>query len=82
MQHLDRGREIWVLYRELYARGTKTGVFREIEPTTQIAMGWAAVHGFVQLAHSERLPQCQADNATFAALRDALLEGQLRSLRA
>jgi AcrR family transcriptional regulator len=66
--------------RNIYERGIAKGVFRSCDPNIETAVGWAMVHGLVQLAASRRLPSPMVLVHEFAPLRDALIEDRLRSL--
>jgi len=81
-QATDRTDEFWALYRKLFQRGMEQGVFRSGDPDVEIAMLWAACHGFVELALSERMPPRQTPDAALEALREALVADRLRALRA
>ena len=77
VQHAD---QTWQLYQKLYQRGIETGRFRNVDPNLQILIGWATFHGFIQLAHAERMPPREAGPAPLAALRDAVIADRLRAL--
>ena len=77
----DRTDEIWALYRKLFQRGMERGAFRRSDPDVAIAMLWAACHGFVELALSERMPPRQTPETGLAAMRDALVDDRIRALR-
>ena len=77
----DRTDELWALYRKLFQRGMERGVFRSGDPDVEIAMLWAACHGFVELTLSERMPPRQTPGAALDAMREALVGDRLRALR-
>jgi len=71
----------WVLGRVLYERGVATRAFRPCDPEIEANIGWAWVHGFVQLAASQRLPAGGGSHRRLLAVRDAMIEARLRALR-
>jgi AcrR family transcriptional regulator len=78
-----QGAALWQLFRGPYVRGIQSGAFRASDPDVETAIGWAQVHGFVQLALSGRMPPpaTQGLGLTLAQLRDAIIEHRLRVLR-
>jgi len=71
----------WALGRSLYERGITSGVFRPGDPEIEANIGWAWVHGFVELAASGRLPAGGGLPKQLRAVRDAMIEARLRALR-
>jgi len=71
----------WALGRSLYERGIAEGVFRKGDPEIEANIGWAWVHGFVELAASQRLPVGGGMPKQLRAVRDAMIEARLRALR-
>jgi AcrR family transcriptional regulator len=64
----------------VYERGMASGVFRGVDPSVEISVRWAAVHGFVQLVAARRLPD--VDSAVeLRDLQEATIEMMLRSLQ-
>jgi len=76
-----RTAELWTRYRKLYGRGIESGAFRAGDPDVQAAMGWAFVHGFLQLAISGRMPPAALKDKTLTELRDALIAERIQALR-
>ena len=76
------GSSLFQSLREVYTRGVDSGAFRECDVTVEAAVGWAMVHGLVQLAAARRLPNPAILVEEFAPLRDALIDDRLRSLAA
>jgi AcrR family transcriptional regulator len=79
----SRAVALWQLFRSPYARGIESGAFRPSNPDVETALGWAMVHGFVQLALSGRMPpfSAQGRELTLSQLRDEMIEHRLRVLR-
>jgi AcrR family transcriptional regulator len=71
----------WALGRVLYERGIASGAFRKGDPEVEANIGWAWVHGFVELAASGRLPAGGGLPKQLWAVRDAMIEARLRALR-
>jgi AcrR family transcriptional regulator len=71
----------WALGRVLYERGVASGAFRPSDPEIEANIGWAWVHGFVQLAAFRRLPAGGGPPKHLRAVRDAMIEARLRALR-
>ncbi|HBZ70015.1 MAG TPA: hypothetical protein DEP35_09885 [Deltaproteobacteria bacterium] len=71
----------WALGRTLYERGIASGAFRQSDPEIEANIGWAWVHGFVELAASGRLPAGGGLPRRLRAVRDAMIEARLRALR-
>jgi AcrR family transcriptional regulator len=73
---------LWQLFRGPYVRGIESGAFRVSDPDVETAIGWAQVHGFVQLALSGRMPPrpAQGLGLTLTQIRDAMIEQRLRLL--
>ena len=79
VEELQSAFRVWDLVRALYVQGIESGAFRRSDPDREIALSWAAVHGYVQLVTGERLP---ADRAVWAAkIADALVEDRVRAIR-
>jgi AcrR family transcriptional regulator len=76
------GSRLFQALREVYTRGVANGSFRNCDATVEAAVGWAMVHGLVQLASARRLPNPALFLEEFAPLRDALVDDRLRSLAA
>jgi AcrR family transcriptional regulator len=76
----DRYLRAWDVNRELYRRGIERGVFRASTPEVEATIGWAWVHGFVQLASAQRLPLGGPVPVDLRAASDAIIEGRLRAL--
>ncbi len=73
---------LWAFGRSLHARGIEAGVFPPVDPDTETSMTWSTMHGFVQLALSQRLPNPAGDGTRrLRVLRDAVVESRLRGLR-
>ena len=47
---------LWAFGRGLHARGIENQVFRQGDADAETSSTWATMHGFVQLALSQRLP--------------------------
>lgn len=71
----------WALGRTLYERGIASRAFRESDPEIEANIGWAWVHGFVELAASRRLPARGGMPKQLRTVRDAMVEARLRALR-
>lgn len=68
--------------RILHVNGIEAGVFGAVDPDVAAAATWATMHGFVQLALDERLPNpAAATPSRLDALRDAVIESRLCGLR-
>ena len=63
-----------------FERGIASGAFRCGDPEVVTAVCWAAVHGFVQLVNSSRLPDAHRP-VELRQLQEATIEMMLRSLR-
>jgi AcrR family transcriptional regulator len=64
----------------VYERGMATRAFRCVDPEVEISVRWAAVHGFVQLVSTSRLPDAHSP-VDLRELQESLIEMILRSLR-
>lgn len=72
---------LWAYGRSLHVNGIEAGVFDALDPDTEAAATWAMMHGFVQLALDERLPNpTAATPSRLDTLRDAVIESRLRGL--
>lgn len=79
VEELRSAFRVWDLVRALYVQGIESGVFRKSDPDREIAISWAAVHGYVQLVTGERLP---VDRAAWAAkVADAIVDDRVRAVR-
>lgn len=65
----------------VYQRGLERGTFRPSDPQLETAVGWAGLHGFVQLTIDGALP---TDGLTSdpASVRELLIEQRVRALSA
>jgi AcrR family transcriptional regulator len=73
---------LWAFGRSLHVRGIEAEVFHPGDPDVETSATWAMVHGFVQLALSQRLPSpAVKPSGRLEALRDAVIESRLRGLR-
>ena len=71
----------WAFARSLHIRAIESRVFLPGDPDAQTSATWATLHGFVQLALSQRLPSPAAEHPIrLTALRDAVIESRLRGL--
>lgn len=79
---LERTRALraWSLSIELYARGIASGRFRASDARTEASLGWACVHGFVQLALAGKLPGAALGTADLRRVREELVAARLRAL--
>lgn len=71
----------WQASKRVYARGIESGVFRKSDPVVEANVGWAWVHGFVQLARAGRLPLKGMESGSLTEAREAMIAGRLRALR-
>jgi hypothetical protein len=63
-------------------RGIEAGVFASGDPDVETSTTWATMHGFVQLALSQRLPSPAAEySGQLMVLCDGVVESRLRGLR-
>lgn len=67
------GRELFELYRDLYARAVDAGAIRCIDPEVQTVISWSAIHGFAMLALSGRLPPPRMAGTQLETIREAFL---------
>lgn len=65
----------------VYRRGVEAGVFRRVDAELEAAVGWAALHGFVQLTIDGLLPT-QGLSSDPRPVRDALIDQRVRVLLA
>lgn len=65
----------------LCERGIASGAFAPTDPAVAVAVRWSMLHGFVQLATAQRLPEAASGGIDLERLRAALVETLLRSLR-
>jgi len=73
---------LWAFGRSLHVRGIEAGVFAPGDPDVETSTTWATMHGFVQLALSQRLPNPAAEySGQLTALCDGVIESRLRGLR-
>lgn len=80
-EELERVLVGWKQNRSLYERGIASGHFRPSDPELEANIGWAMLHGFVQLANSGRLQGRGAEAPDMITLRDAIVDARLRALR-
>jgi AcrR family transcriptional regulator len=80
---LERSRALraWSISIEIYARGIASGRFRASDARTEASIGWACVHGFVQLALAGKLPGAALGTPEFRRVREELVGARLRALR-
>lgn len=66
---------------ELYRRGQESGVFHDRDLHLEGTIGWALVHGFVQLAAEGRLPpRPDGTPPDVSAMREAVIAARLAAL--
>lgn len=77
----DRILRAWELNRRLYRRGIERGDFPAADPDIEAIIGWAWVHGFVQLAAAARLPLRAPGSASLKHALEAMVTARVRALR-
>ena len=73
---------LWAFGRSLHVRALEDADAAEGDPDTETSTTWATMHGFVQLALSQRLPHPTAVRSErLGALRDAVIGSRMLGLR-
>ncbi|MEN8183158.1 MAG: TetR/AcrR family transcriptional regulator [Myxococcota bacterium] len=65
----------------VYRRGVESGDFRSCDAELETAVGWAWVHGFVQLVNHGQLPSHGLSSVP-SMVRDTLIEQRVQALAA
>ncbi len=70
----------WNIGREIYERGMETGVFQARDPDLEASIGWALLHGFVQLSTPGQLLLKGEGSQRFRELREAVVNSRIEAL--
>ncbi len=70
----------WNIGRDIYARGMENGIFKPGDPDLEASIGWALLHGFVQLSTPGQLLLKGEGSQRFRELREAVVNSRIEAL--